>query len=185
MKPILTVVLLAGATMIAPGPGGVEQGDVRVTCAMTVGGSFDAKTTALSGSVTANGGGSPTVDGSLAVDFRTLDTGISLRNEHLREEYLEVDKAPGHDKATLSEIDLKGLNPSSPEGKGTFTGSLTLHGAKKPVGGPVEVHKAGGGLRVKASFPVNLSDYNIAEPRYLGVGVKDTVQVAVTFTVTQ
>ena len=37
----------------------------------------------------------------------------------------------------------------------------------------------------EAKKPVNLSDYNIPEPRYLGVGVKNTVQVEVTFTATQ
>jgi hypothetical protein len=37
---------------------------------------------------------------------------------------------------------------------------------------------------VKASFPVNLSDYSIREPRYLGVGVKNTVRVEVAFAVT-
>ena len=42
---------------------------MRVICPMTVGGSFDVKTAALSGSVTA------------------------LRNEHLRATYLEVDRA--------------------------------------------------------------------------------------------
>jgi len=64
-------------------------------------------------------------------------------------------------------------------------GELTLHGVTKTVGGPVEVRKAGSGLRVKASFPVNLPDFNIPEPRYLGVGVKNTVQVEVTFTTAQ
>ena len=34
----------------------------------------------------------PALDGSLAVDPRTLDTGIGLRNEHLKGTYLEVDK---------------------------------------------------------------------------------------------
>jgi hypothetical protein len=53
------------------------------------------------------------------------------------------------------------------------------------VSGSAEVRKAGSGVRVKASFPVNLPDYNIPEPRYLGVGVKNTVQVDVTFTATQ
>ena len=43
----------------------------------------------------------------------------------------------------------------------------------------------GAGLQVKASFPVRLADYAISEPRYLGVGVKDTVQVNVTFSVAQ
>ena len=185
MKPTLVLVCLAGATIVAAGARSVGQGDVRVMCPITVGGSFDAKTTALSGSVMASATGSPAFEGSLAVDLRTLDTGISLRNEHLREKYLEVDKAPGYDKAILSEIDLKGLKPDAPDGKGAFTGSLTLHGVKKTVTGPVEVRKAGTGLRVKASFPVNLSDYNISEPSYLGVGVKNTVQVEVAFTVTQ
>ena len=61
----------------------------------------------------------------------------------------------------------------------------TLRGVKKNVGGPIEVRKAAEGLRVKASFPVNLPDYNIREPRYLGVGVKNTVQVEVAFTTAQ
>jgi polyisoprenoid-binding protein YceI len=185
MKTTVLVAFFTGATIVAAGTWPVGQGDVRVMCPITVGGSFDAKTTALSGSVTASASGSPAFEGSLAVDLRTLDTGISLRNDHLREKYLEVDKAPGYDKAVLSEIDLKGLKADAPDGKGAFTGSLTLHGVKKTVTGPVEVRKAGTGLRVKASFPVNLSDYNISEPSYLGVGVKNTVQVEVTFTVTQ
>ena len=169
----------------AAGTWRVPQGDVRVMCPMTIGGSFDAKTSAVSGSLTSSAAHSPAFDGSLAVDLRALDTGIGLRNDHLREKYLEVDKGAGYDKAVLSDIDLKGLNPDAPEGKGSFTGSLTLHGVKKTVTGPVEVRKTGSGLRVKASFPVNLPDYNIPEPRYLGVGVKNTVQVEVTFTATQ
>ena len=158
------------------------QGDVRITCPLTIGGSFQAKTAALSGLLAPGASHPPSGDGSFVVDLRTLDTGINLRNEHLRENYLEVDKAPGYDKATLSEIELKGVNPDSPEGKGSFTGSLMLHGTKKTVSGPAEIRKAGSGLRVKASFPVNLSDFAIPEPRYLGVGVKNTVQVEVTFT---
>jgi polyisoprenoid-binding protein YceI len=172
-------------TIAAAGAWRVPQGDVRIMCPMTIGGSFDAKTSAVSGSLTASAAHPPAFDGSLAVDLRTLDTGISLRNDHLREKYLEVDKGAGYDKAVLSDIDLKGLNPDAPEGKGSFTGSLALHGVKKAVTGPVEVKKTGSGLRVKASFPVNLTDYNIPEPRYLGVGVKNTVQVEVTFTATQ
>jgi polyisoprenoid-binding protein YceI len=62
---------------------------------------------------------------------------------------------------------------------------LTLHGVTKMVTGAVDVRQAGAGLRVKASFPVNLSDYSIRKPRYLGIGVKDTVQVEVAFAVTR
>jgi polyisoprenoid-binding protein YceI len=176
------VALVAAATVSAAGTTWrVTQPDVRVTCPLTIGGSFQARTMALSGSLTSRASRPPSYDGSLVVDLRTLDTGINLRNDHLREKYLEVDKAPGYDKATLSEIDLKSLNPDAPEGKGTFTASLMLHGTKKTVTGTTEIRKSGSGLRVKASFPVNLPDYGIPEPRYLGVGVKNVVQVEVTF----
>jgi polyisoprenoid-binding protein YceI len=185
MKTTLVALVLAGATVFTANMWRVEQGDVRVICPMTVGGSFDAKTTALSGSMTASASGSRAFDGSLAVDLRTLDTGIGLRNEHLRENYLEVDKGPGFDAATLSEIDLNGFNPEAPEGKGSFTGLLKLHGVTKRITGGVEVHQAGAGLRVKASFPVDLSDYSIRKPRYLGIGVKDTVRVEVDFAVSR
>ena len=168
--------------MLAAGAWRVTQGDISVKCPMTIGGSFDAKTSALSGMLTSTG--ATAIDGSLAVDLRMLDTGIALRNNHMRENYLEVDKGAGFDKAVLSDIELKGVNGDAPEGKGSFTGMLMLHGVKKSVGGPIELRKAGAGLRVKASFPVNLPDYNIPEPRYLGVGVKNTVQVEVTFTTT-
>ena len=66
-----------------------------------------------------------------------------------------------------------------------FAGSLTLHGVTKTVTGAVDVRQAGAGLRVKASFPVNLPDYSIRKPRYLGIGVKDIVQVEVAFAVTR
>jgi len=186
MKSTLVVLALAVATAaLAANTWRVGQADVHVICPMTVGGSFDAKTTALSGSVTASASGSPAFDGSLAVDLRTLDTGIGLRNEHLRENYLEVDKGPGFDTATLSEIDLKGFSPDAPEGKGSFAGLLTVHGVTKTVTGAVDVRRVGAGLRVTASFPVNLPDYSIRKPRYLGVGVKDVVQVEVAFSVTR
>jgi len=185
MKSTLVALIVAVGTLAAPGEWRVGESAVRVTCPMTVGGSFDVKTAALSGSVTASPGGSSALDGSLAVDLRTLDTGIDLRNEHLRTTYLEVDRGPDYQKATISAIDLKGLDRDAPAGKGSFTGSLTLHGTTKAVSGAVDIRRAGAGLQVTASFPINLSDFSIREPRYLGVGVKNTVQVQATFAVTR
>jgi polyisoprenoid-binding protein YceI len=185
MKWIIVGLLLVGATVATASTWRVGRGDVRVICPMTIGGSFAAKTTAISGSVTANAIGSPVFDGSLAVDLRTLDTGIGLRNEHLRENYLEVGKGPGFDTATLSKIEVKGFSPDAPEGKGVFTGALTLHGVTNTVTGAVDVRQEATGLRVKASFPVNLAEYSIAKPRYLGIGVKDTVEVEVVFPVSR
>ena len=160
----------------------VDQAAVRVICPMTVGGSFDAKTTSLRGALTSGTRGvAGAFEGSLAVDLRTLDTGIDLRNSHLRENYLEVDKGPAFDSATLSEIDVKGFTEETTDARTTFAGSLTLHGVTRRITGAAEIRRAGDGLRVKASFAVVLADYGIAKPRFLGVGVKDVVQVEVDF----
>ena len=81
-------------------------------------------------------------------------------------------------------IDLY-IGAEAPEGKGSFTGLLTLHGVTRSVTGAVDVRRAGADLRVNASFPVELSNYGIPKPRYLGVGVRDTVQVEVAFAVSR
>ena len=49
------------------------------------------------------------------------------------------------------------------------------------MSGQARITRAGADVRVDASFPVNLPDFGIPEPRYLGVGVKDQVQVKVKF----
>jgi len=183
MKSTTVLLLLTLTTAVTPDPWRVQHGDIRVICPMTVGGSFDARTTALSGSVTA--AGSAALEGNFAVDLRTLDTGIGLRNDHLRDRYLEVNRGPGYDTATVSHIDLSGVDPHAPDGKGSFTGLLTLHGVTKPIAGSVDVRQARGDLRIKASFPVNLSDYGIPAPRYLGVGVANTVRIEAALVVTQ
>jgi polyisoprenoid-binding protein YceI len=185
VRPLVGLFFAAVAIAAASAPWRIGQSEVSVKCPMTVGGSFDATTSALSGMLTASASNPSALEGSVAVDLRSLDTGIALRNEHLREKYLEVDKGAGYDQAVLADVVLQGLNPGTPAGKGSFTGVLTLHGVKKAVSGPVEVRQAGNGWRVRASFPVNLPDYNIEKPRYLGVGVRDTVQVSVAFTATQ
>jgi polyisoprenoid-binding protein YceI len=189
LRTSLRIVLFVSLWAVVTSAGGaswhVGQGEVSVKCPMTVGGSFDATTSALTGMLTTSTARPSGFDGSLAVDLRTIDTGIALRNDHLREKYLEVDKGAGYEQAVLSDVVLQGLSADAPTGKGSFTGSLMLHGVKKIVTGPAEIRQAGTGWRVRASFPVNLPDYNIDKPRYLGVGVKDTVQVSVTFTATQ
>jgi polyisoprenoid-binding protein YceI len=183
MKYAIAALALSFMSVVAQNSWRVAQGDVRVTCPMTIGGSFEAKTMALEGSVTRNASDPGAFEGTLAVNLRTLDTGIGLRNEHLRTSYLEVDNGPAFEMATLSGIDVQGLNLDAPEGRGSFTGSLTLHGLTRTVAGSVDVRRNGAGLRVKATFPVQLPDYQIRKPRHLGVGVKDTVHVEVAFDV--
>lgn len=158
----------------------VASGQVVVVCPLTVGGSFDATSRSVSGQLSVDASQPSTLAGTIEVDLETLDTGISLRNAHMRDNYLEVGRGAGFKRAVLSDIVLSG-DAATATGAMTFTGTLLVHGVRKPVSGEARIARSGGAVRVDARFLVTLPDFGIPKPRYLGVGVKDQVQVKVSF----
>jgi len=150
----------------------IVAAEVAVVCPLTIGGDFEAKTNAMSGDVTPAPGGA--VKGTLAVDLMKLETGISLRDRHLRNNYLEVQKGPEFAIAKLVNLKVEKL-----PGKGTLKGLLMLHGQQREVSGVADIQQQGAGYRVEASFPVKISEFQIPEPTYLGVGVKDEITIRV------
>ena len=157
----------------------IMSGEVRVLCPLTVGGSFDATTTVLEGAVAVDASGRLT--GALSVDLATLDTGIVLRDTHLRDTYLEVDRGQNFAHAVLSGIALDGADPRMFEGETAFSATLRLHGVERPVSGVAELIRTPDGIGVVAHFPIALQDHAIQSPRYLGVGVSDQLQAEVRF----
>ena len=157
----------------------VVRGEVRVVCPMTVGGSFEAKTSTLTGTLSLAAPHNAQFSGDLTVDLKDLDTGIGLRNEHLRNEYLEANKDAAFEHAVLSEIKLGQIDPETFQGRTAFSGTFLLHGVKRAVTGQADVRRDGASVRVDATFTVTIADHAIAKPQYLGVGVKDQVQVKV------
>ena len=179
---IAVVALASAAAAAEPVAWRIARGDVRVVCPLTVGGSFEARTTAVAATLGLATSRPLALSGDVAVDLKTLDTGIGLRNEHMRNNYLEVGKGAGFDTAVLSDIRFADGDVATLAGRRHFDGTLSLHGTKRPVGGDADVRRDGSTVRIEAAFPVRLADYAIAPPRYLGVGVKDEVQVKVSLT---
>lgn len=155
----------------------VTRGEVTVVCPLTVGGGFEAKTQAINGEVAVAGEQAGAIKGSMAVDLRTLKTGISLRDRHMRDTYLEASK-PEFEKAIIEDITIEKL-----DGKTTFNGTLVLHGERRPVSGSATLERRDGGYTVQAEFPVRVSEYQITKPTYLGVGVQDEIKIKVALTV--
>jgi polyisoprenoid-binding protein YceI len=184
---ILTALFAAcafGGVAADPAALQLAHADVRVVCPLTIGGSFTARTTAASGSVALAAAHPPAYQGDIVVDLRTLDTGIGLRNTHLRERYLEVDKGDGYDKAVVSGIQLPDVDASTFEGRTSFTATMRLHGTTKPIAGQLQIRREPSSIRVDAAFPLMLTDYGIAKPQYLGVGVRNEIQIRATFDLT-
>jgi polyisoprenoid-binding protein YceI len=156
----------------------VSGAEVVVVCPLTVGGSFEARTKSVSGEVTASAADPGSVTGALKVDLQTLETGIAVRDRHMRDNYLEVEKGPDFAVATFDKIRVEKL-----AGKSTFKGTLLLHGQRQEVSGVADLQQRDGRIRVQAQFPIKVSAFQIPKPTYLGVGVRDEIQIKVMLTV--
>ena len=170
----LALIAAAAAPAVAADAYKVSGGEVTVMCPLTVGGSFEAKTKNLTGDVTPAADEQGAVRGALKVELHTLETGISIRDRHMKSNYLEVEKGPEFATAIIDDIRVEKL-----EGKTVFTGMLSLHGQKRKVTGAAELQEKDGKIRVQAQFPVKVSEFEIPAPTYLGVGVRDEIQIKV------
>lgn len=114
------------------------------------------------------------LNGELIADLTGLKTGIDLRDQHMKEKYLETGKFP---EATLK-IDNQTINTATTD-KQTVQGELTLHGVTKPVVVEAVVKKADAKkYDVQSTFNIVLADFGIDVPKYLGVTVAQDVTVA-------
>lgn len=118
------------------------------------------------------------VSGTLTVPLSGLDTGIEMRDRHMKERYLETGKFP---EATLI---LKELNvDTSSANDQNFNALLSLHGQQKPITGKIKLKDQTDAFAVDARFDLKLSDFNIDIPSYAGIKVADSVAVNVSFEV--
>lgn len=115
----------------------------------------------------------------VGVPLANLDTGITLRNKHMREKYLEVAKFP-RAELVVEKNALK-IPADGAEVTGTTTGWMTIHGQTKSVSFQYTARLSGGTYAVTGSTHLNINDFGIGVPSYLGVTVKPEIDVNVRF----
>jgi polyisoprenoid-binding protein YceI len=122
------------------------------------------------------------VTGALAFDLDSLETGIGLRDRHMKETYLETSRYP-RASLTLKQLDASRLPQASSFAPVTvpFEGTLSLHGVERPVTGQAKVSRDGARISSTATFAINLGEFGIAVPSYLGITVAEKVEVKATF----
>lgn len=109
---------------------------------------------------------------SASVNTSTIDTGIGMRNNHLKkEEYFDV---ANHPKITLksTHIEKKGANAYL----GTF--ALTIKGTTRNVTIPFTVSQTGTIAQFGGEFEINRRDYNVGG-RNLLMGNDVTITIAI------
>jgi polyisoprenoid-binding protein YceI len=120
------------------------------------------------------------IAGQFVFDLNSLNSGIDMRDSHMKEKYLEVEKYPLA-KFTIETINLDGnILKNFNKSNLSFSGVLNLHGKDKPISGVTEFKTiAKDDLRVIAKFKVKASDFNIDIPSFAGIVVTDEIDIEV------
>ena len=121
---------------------------------------------------------------TVVVPLAELTTGIALRDKHMREKYLEVAKFPDVRLA----VPLASLpNPAAgTTTAGELKGTLSLHGKEREIPFKYEAScTADNVCTAKGSFTINIRDFDIVIPSYLGITLKPDVVVEARFEATR
>lgn len=123
------------------------------------------------------------LNSNLKVDLNEFTTGIEMRDEHMKEKYLETQKAE-YRYAQLSIIDY--LIPedywnNKKELNTEFNGKLTLHGVTKNINGRIifPPYTKGNIVLTNANFNIKLTEFNIEIPSFVGITVAEEVKIEV------
>jgi polyisoprenoid-binding protein YceI len=115
----------------------------------------------------------------ITVPLAGLQTGIALRDRHMREKYLQVDKFPD----AVLELPWSSVKvPADGQtGEGNAPGKMTLHGKTHDVQVKYRIARTGTRYQVSGNVPLNLKDYDIEVPSYLGVTVQPDIDASASF----
>lgn len=118
----------------------------------------------------------------VTVNLTNLDTKLALRNDHMRNKYLEVGTYPNAE-LTVARSALK-FPAQGASSSGDATGTMKIHGKDKQVTFHYAAGNSGGKITVKGSAHILTTDYGIVIPTYAGVTMKPDVDLEIQFTAT-
>jgi len=113
------------------------------------------------------------------VPMNTVETGISLRDEHMRDTYVQTSQFPNA-TLTLAETGVTWPTDTQKKTSGTAKGTFTVHGVSKPVEVAYDAKLTKAGIKVIATFPFNTESHGIAIPSYMGVTIEPAMTAKVT-----
>lgn len=111
------------------------------------------------------------------VPLARLGTGISLRDEHMRN-YLDV----AHHPDAILTVPRSGVTmPTTGAASGDARGTMELHGRTHPITFHYRAEPHDGKIKVSGTARLDIGDYGIEVPSYLGVTVNRQVNVSANF----
>jgi polyisoprenoid-binding protein YceI len=180
-RAVLAPLLLIVATLLA---GGIAAGDptrfriqpeasearFKATSRLM---DADGKFSRLAGEVTVDPKDPATAKISVTIEAASIDTGIGMRDNHLRSaDFLDVARFPTI-KFESQRVEVTGK-------KAAITGQLTLHGVAREIVVPVEVQLSEIALVATGEFVLNRRDYGINYSSFVNP-IGDSVRITFTF----
>ena len=112
------------------------------------------------------------------INLNALDTGIGLRNRHMRENYLEAKLFPTTwFKGSCVKVTADGEN----RWKVLVQGTMFIHGKERMKSIEGVITREGSRLRITSQFGVKLSDYGITIPSIMFYKIDETMQLELNF----
>lgn len=111
------------------------------------------------------------------LDLETLDTGIRLRNKHMRDSYLETNTYPFAEfRGQLAQVpDFTESDTATVVAIGRFK----VHGIEREIEVPGILVRTSEGLLLTAEFKVDLPDYEISVPKVVFYELSETQEIRI------
>ncbi|MBC7754626.1 MAG: YceI family protein [Moraxellaceae bacterium] len=120
------------------------------------------------------------LNGTLTLNLDGLTTKIDLRDEHMKNKYLEIAKYP--DAQIIFKKTKSGFKLTDAENKSqnlVMTAEFQLRGKTLPIQLTADLTKKLNSVTGQARFTIKASDYLDTLPSYAGIKVADEVEVIV------
>ncbi len=113
------------------------------------------------------------------VDLNSVDTGIGLRNRHMRENYLHTDKYPiTHFTGKMTKVEKK----TDQEYSVTAEGKFYVHGVEKQKTAIGVMKKVKNNqYKITTKFTVALTDHNIEVPSIMFYKIDEDMEIILEF----
>ncbi len=176
----VVVCLLASAGALAR-PSPVAKGSEVSFVARITGSSFVAHSDALSGAVEYDAAARLLRHADLVVKADTITSGMGVRDDHMRDKYLEASRFP---EIRFAAHEAR-LEPRA-GAKGVVDGVFTIKGTQHPAKVEVTVDSVDGErMVVSAQFKLNVTDFGIPQPTFTVVKMDPVIDVTVKMVVAQ
>jgi polyisoprenoid-binding protein YceI len=118
------------------------------------------------------------LSGEAILKLETLETGIKLRDEHMKNKYLQIAQYPLA-KLRLRQLIIKGTSAEIDLKETPFEGELELHGVTKPIQGILSLQGDKSKLSVISVFKIKSTDFQIDTPKFAGITLASDIDLKI------